>query len=98
MTSFFRKLRWLIHRPSKEAELEDELQFHLHEEADERQAQGLTSEEARWGARRELGNLALVQEYTRAAWTLECQQARCDGRVRNLRISGSARRRGLHCG
>ena len=69
MTSFFRKLKWLARRPSKEAELHDELQFHLEEEAGDRQAQGLTSEEAWRAARRELGNVALVQEDTRAAWT-----------------------------
>ena len=38
MTSFFRKLRWLMRRPGKEAELQEELQFHLEEEAGERQA------------------------------------------------------------
>src|SRR5882672_9958970 len=69
MTSFFRKLRWLMRRPGKEAELHEELQFHLEEEAGERQAQGLAGEEARLAARRELGSLALVQEDTRAAWT-----------------------------
>ncbi len=41
MTSFFRKLRWLMRRPAKEAELQEELQLHLEEEAAERQAQGL---------------------------------------------------------
>lgn len=69
MTPFFRKLRWLTRRPSKEAELQEELQFHLEEEAVEHQAQGLTSEEARRAARRELGNVALVMEDTRATWT-----------------------------
>jgi len=69
MTRFFRKLRWLMRRPDKEAELQEELQFHVEEEAGERQAQGLTGEEARRAARRELGNVALVQEDTRAAWT-----------------------------
>jgi predicted permease len=69
MTSFIRKLRWLTRRANKEAELQEELQFHLEEEAAERQAQGLTSEEARRAARRELGNFALVNEDTRAAWT-----------------------------
>ena len=69
MTSFFRKLRWLMRRPGKEAELQEELQFHLEEEAGERQAQGLAGEEARRAARRELGNVALVQEDTRATWT-----------------------------
>jgi putative ABC transport system permease protein len=69
MTPFFRKLRWLLGRPGKEAELQEELQFHLDEEAGERQAQGLDGEEARRAARRELGNVVLVQEDTRAMWT-----------------------------
>jgi macrolide transport system ATP-binding/permease protein len=69
MTSFFRKLRWLLRRRRKEAELREELQFHLDEEAGERRAQGLAGEEARCAARRELGNVALIQEDTRATWT-----------------------------
>ena len=69
MTSFFRKVRWLVRRPDKETELQEELQFHLEEEACERQEQGLPSDQARRAARRELGNLALVQEDTRAVWT-----------------------------
>jgi len=69
MTSFFRKFRWLLRRPDKEAELQEELQFHLEEEAGERQAEGLAAEEARRAARRELGNVVLVQEDTRAVWT-----------------------------
>src|SRR5580704_9356680 len=69
MRSFFRKFRWLPRRPDKEAELQEELQFHLEEEAGERQAQGLADAVARRAARRELGNVALVQEDTRAAWT-----------------------------
>ena len=68
MTSFFRKLSWLRRRRSKEDELREELQFHLEEETEERQAQGLSGEEARRAARRELGNLSQVQENTRAAW------------------------------
>jgi predicted permease len=69
MTSFSRKLRWLTERRSREAELRDELQFHLDEEAEDRQAEGLVNEEARWAARRDLGNMALVQEDTRSMWT-----------------------------
>ena len=68
MNSFFRKLRWLAKRRDKEAELREELRFHLEEEAEQRQADGLAEDEARWAARRELGNLALVEENTRAAW------------------------------
>jgi len=69
MTSFFRKLMWLPRRRVKEAELQEELQFHLEEEAGELAARGLSDEGARRAARRELGNLALLQEETRAAWT-----------------------------
>jgi putative ABC transport system permease protein len=68
MNSLFRKLRWLAQRSDKEAELREELQFHLEEEAEQRQQDGLAEDEARWAAHRELGNLALVEENTRAAW------------------------------
>ncbi|MGH9631554.1 MAG: permease prefix domain 1-containing protein, partial [Bryobacteraceae bacterium] len=68
MNSFFRKLRQVIQRPDKEAELREELHFHLEEETEQRQEDGLTEEEARWAARRELGNLRLVEENTRAVW------------------------------
>jgi predicted permease len=68
MNAFFRKLRWLIDRSGKEAELREELQFHLSEEAEERQAAGMSEREARWAARRDLGNVTLVQERTRAMW------------------------------
>jgi putative ABC transport system permease protein len=69
--SFFRKLRWLRQRSGKEAELREELQFHLEEEAEQRQHQGLGQDEARRVARRDLGNLARVAEGTRAAWGWE---------------------------
>jgi hypothetical protein len=69
MTSFLRKLRWLSERRRKEDELRQELQFHLDEESEDRQAQGLAEQEARSAARRDLGNLMLIQERTRAMWT-----------------------------
>ena len=69
MISFIRKLRWLAQRRSREQQLAAELQFHLEEEAEERRAAGLSAREARGAARRELGNLGLVQEDTRAAWS-----------------------------
>lgn len=68
MNSFFRKLNWLMRRRKKESELRDELQFHLEEEAEQRREEGLAEDEARWAARRELGNPALVEENTRAMW------------------------------
>lgn len=68
MNSFFRKLHWLMHRREKEAEVREELEFHLAEEAEECQAKGSTNEEAARAARRELGNLTLIEEDTRAVW------------------------------
>ena len=69
MSPFFQKLRSLLHRRQKEEDLRDELQFHLDEEAEERQAEGLPGEEARRAACLDFGNITLVQEETRAAWT-----------------------------
>src|SRR5215472_7910045 len=68
MNSFFRRLRWLAQRPDKETQLHEELQLHLEEEAEQQQRDGLAEADARWAARRDLGNLALVEENTRAAW------------------------------
>src|SRR6476661_4144120 len=59
MTSNLRKLRWLFVRRRREAELEEELQFHLEEEAQEH---GYDA------ARRQPGNIGLIQEDTRAMW------------------------------
>jgi putative ABC transport system permease protein len=68
MREFFRKLSWLIRRRQREAELRDELEFHLAEETEERKAAGLVEREARFAARRDLGSRALVAEDTSAAW------------------------------
>jgi macrolide transport system ATP-binding/permease protein len=68
MRTFLRKLKWLTERRSKEADLREEIQFHLNEEAEERQSAGLAPDQARWAARRELGNVGQLQENTRAAW------------------------------
>jgi hypothetical protein len=69
MNAFFRKLGWLFKRRSKEAELQEEIQFHLDEEADERIDRGLARPDAQLAARRDLGNITRVQEDTRATWS-----------------------------
>jgi len=69
MTSFFRKLIWLIARRRREAEIQEELAFHLEEEAEQLRAQGLAADQANYAARRDLGNFTLVEENTRAMWT-----------------------------
>ncbi|MGO9260523.1 MAG: ADOP family duplicated permease [Bryobacteraceae bacterium] len=68
MKSFFRKLGWLAQRRRREEDLREEIQFHLEEEAEQLQAKGFAEQQAKWAARRELGNVALVAESTRAAW------------------------------
>jgi hypothetical protein len=49
-------------RKTRERELDRELRSHLESEAAEREEAGLSSEEARFAARRALGNATLVKE------------------------------------
>ena len=69
MTSLFRKFAWWLQRRRKEDDLREELQFHLEEEADEREADGLSRDQAGWAARRDLGNVTLLRENTRMLWS-----------------------------
>ena len=68
MSEFFRKLTWLSQRARKEAELREELQFHMEEEAGRLAEDGMAGQQVQAAARRDLGNLGLVAENTRAAW------------------------------
>jgi len=68
MSNVLRKLRWLVERRRKEAELREELEFHLEEEREERQAEGLSDDQARAAAHRAFGSVALVAEDTAATW------------------------------
>jgi macrolide transport system ATP-binding/permease protein len=68
MNSFFRKLNWLLQRRRKEAELREELEFHLEAEAEECKEAGLPQEQATRAAHRDLGNVILLQEHIRAVW------------------------------
>src|SRR5437899_11927916 len=68
MKSFIRRLMWLVNRRRREAELHEELQFHLEEEAEERRHEGIAPEQARWAAHRDLGNVTLLHENVRAVW------------------------------
>ncbi len=69
MIPFFRKMGWLARRRHKDEELAAELEFHLEEEMDSRREAGIPLAEARWAARRDLGNLGKVQEDTRGTWS-----------------------------
>jgi predicted permease len=69
MISFFRRFTWWLRQRRKEDEVREELEFHLEAEANERRAAGLRDDEARWAARRDLGNEARVREDARELWT-----------------------------
>lgn len=59
------KIDALLHPSRKDRELDEELQFHLSEEEEERIESGSTLTDARYEARRSLGNRPLVKEETR---------------------------------
>jgi len=69
MKSLGRRFVWWLRRRRKEAELREELEFHLSEEAEERRADGFQDGEARSAAQRDLGNEARLREEARALWT-----------------------------
>ena len=69
MTSLFRKLKWWLDRGRREADLRDELEFHLAAETDERLEQGLPPDAAALAARRDLGNATILNEDARTLWS-----------------------------
>jgi len=62
------KLQTLFGRERAAQQLEDELQFHLEQQAAENLAAGMSEEEARYAAMRIFGNAATVKEETRDTW------------------------------
>lgn len=62
------RLRALWNWSRQESELDEEIRFHLSEEADERAAAGLTADEARFAAKKDFGNEAWIREETREVW------------------------------
>ena len=69
MTSFFRKFTWWLQRRRKEDQLREELQFHLAKKRMNGRPTGCRRTRPDWAARRDLGNVTLVQEDTRTLWT-----------------------------
>ena len=62
-------LRELFTHERRDADLKRELDAHLAAEADDRIADGTPPDEARFAARRALGNPTAIRERTRDAWT-----------------------------
>lgn len=64
----YARVRALWNQRSREADLDEEIRFHLAEEADDQRARGLTPDHARLAARRDFGNVAAIREITREMW------------------------------
>ena len=67
--TLWRRLLWWLRQANKEAQLREELQFHLEQEALERREAGVPDTEAVFAAQRDLGNEAKLREDVRAIWT-----------------------------
>jgi predicted permease len=63
------KIKTLLRRKRLDRELEEELAFHLTKSAEKNRDFGLDAEEARYAARRQLGNVTSLKEKSRAMWT-----------------------------
>ena len=57
-----RRLRHLFRRQRTEAEMAEEMRFHLEQRAADFAADGLSAEEARYAAQRKFGNIGSLQE------------------------------------
>jgi putative ABC transport system permease protein len=62
-------LRELFTHDRHDADVDRELRSHLDEEAEARIADGMPPDEARFAARRALGNVTAIRERSRDAWT-----------------------------
>src|SRR5215472_1547438 len=67
--SYWMRLRTLVKRKQLDRDLEDELAFHLAMRGAKNRERGIEGEEARYAARRQLGNLTRIKEICRGAWT-----------------------------
>src|SRR5712691_5132100 len=78
------RLRSLFRRRQVEQELDEEFQYHLHRKAEQYMAEGLTPDEARHAAMRDIGGLQRRKE--------ECRDMRrlnvVDNLVQDLRYAG----------
>jgi putative ABC transport system permease protein len=77
-----RHLRRLFHRRDAEAEMAEEMRFHLEHRAADYAASGLPEAEARNAAQRKFGNLGSIQERARDVYAYE----RAERLVKDLRF------------
>jgi macrolide transport system ATP-binding/permease protein len=63
-----RYLVWKLNRRRAEQELEEEIRTHIELETSEQIEAGLSPEDARYAARRAMGNVVITKEESRAIW------------------------------
>jgi putative ABC transport system permease protein len=66
----WRRLLSLLRRGKLEREMEEEMRFHLEMQIEQNLDGGMSSEEARWAARRQFGNQTWLKEVSREMWSL----------------------------
>src|SRR5256714_9604072 len=69
LIEFFLRMKSLVRRKQLDRELEDELAFHLEMREQRNFEAGMTANEARYAARRRLGNTTRLREGMREMWT-----------------------------
>lgn len=68
LAELWRRAKYLVQAREFDADLEDELQFHLDMKQAANEGQGITAEAARAAAMRQLGNRTLLKEDSRRMW------------------------------
>ncbi len=63
-----RRIVFLLRRNQMDNDLAEEMRDHLERKAEKNRAAGMTEKDAAYAARRQLGNLALQHEQSRASW------------------------------
>jgi predicted permease len=90
MTELWRRLRTLIRRDRFDRDLAEEMRSHLEMQAEENRGSGMSSAEARNAARRQFGNVTVLQKTSREAWGWRA----LDELARDLRLALRTLRRG----
>jgi putative ABC transport system permease protein len=62
------KIRTLFRQPKMEAEMDDELRFHLGKQTEQNIARGMSPKDARYTALRQFGNVGALKEECRDSW------------------------------
>src|SRR5258708_18798367 len=91
------RIKSLLNRKQLGRDLEDELAHHLDMRAQHNRAAGMQADEARYAARRTLGNLTLVRETSLEIWTFASLEAVLQGVRLGARLLARALRFTVAC-